>query len=62
MDPAACAVILLLGVFAAVLILRLLFLFSNRSFKNPPDDQYLRRIAEALQLTEYGKAEATPKF
>ena len=62
MDPAACAVIALLGLFAAVLILRLLFLFLNRPLKNSPDDQYLRRIAEALQLTEYGKAEPTAKL
>jgi hypothetical protein len=61
MDTVTCAVIFLLGAVATVIVMRLLFLFWNRSFKRSPDDQYLEQIANALQLKEFGKAEATPR-
>ena len=60
MDTAICAVIFLLGTVATVIVMRLLFLFLNRPLKNQ-DDQYLEQIANALQLKEFGKAEATPR-
>ena len=61
MDTARCAVIFLLGTVATVIVMRLLFLFLNRPFKKNRDDQYLEQIANALQLKEFGKAEATPR-
>ena len=61
MDTASCAVIFLLGTVATVIVMRLLFLFWNRPFKKSQDDQYLEQIANALQLKEFGKAEATPR-
>jgi hypothetical protein len=49
MDKVTCAVIFFLGAFATLIIGRVLFLVSIRpSFKNF-DDQYLQRIAKALQ-------------
>jgi len=61
MDSVTCAVILLLGGVATGIVMRLLFLFWNRPFKRSRDDQYLEQIANALQLKEFGKAEATPR-
>jgi hypothetical protein len=61
MDTVTCAVIFLLGGVATVIVMRLLFLFWNRPFKKSQDDQYLEQIANALQLKEFGKAEATPR-
>lgn len=61
MDTAICAVIFLLGTVATVIVMRLLFLFWNRPFRTNQDDQYLEQIANALQLKEFGKAEATPR-
>jgi len=43
------AVIFLLGGDAAVIIMRLLFVFLNRPQKKNQDDQYLKRIASALE-------------
>ena len=60
MNTLICAVIFLLGGVATVIVMRLLFLFLNRPLKNQ-DDQYLEQIANALQLKEFGKAEATPR-
>jgi len=60
MNTVICAVIFLLGGVATVIVMRLLFLFLNRPLKNQ-DDQYLEQIANALQLKEFGKAEATPR-
>jgi hypothetical protein len=60
MNTVICAVIFLLGGVATAIVMRLLFLFLNRPFKNQ-DDQYLVQIANALQLKEFGKAEATPR-
>jgi hypothetical protein len=54
-------VIFLLGGVATLIVLRLLFLFWNRPFKKYRDDQYLEQIAIALQLKEFGKAEAAPR-
>ena len=61
MNTVSCAVIFLLGTVATVIVLRLLCLFLNRSFKKNQDDRYLEQIANALQLKEFGKAEATPR-
>ncbi|MDO9533533.1 MAG: hypothetical protein Q7O12_15600 [Deltaproteobacteria bacterium] len=61
MDTVTCAVIFLLGGVATGIVMRLLFLFWNRPFKRSRDDQYLEQIANALQLKEFGKAEATPR-
>ena len=61
MDSVTCTVIFILGGVATVIVMRLLFLFWNRSFKKCQDDQYLEQIANALQLKEFGKAEATPR-
>jgi len=60
MNTVICAVIFLLGGVATVIVMRLLFLLLNRPLKNQ-DDQYLEQIANALQLKEFGKAEATPR-
>ena len=60
MNTLICAVIFLLGGVSTVIVMRLLFLFLNRPLKNQ-DDQYLEQIANALQLKEFGKAEATPR-
>jgi len=49
MDKVTCAVIFLLGAVATVIIIRGLFLFSNRSSTKNLDDQYLQRIANALR-------------
>jgi hypothetical protein len=62
MNMAICAVIFFLGGVATVIVMRLLFLFLNRPLKGIRDDQYLKQIANALQLPEFGKAEATPRF
>ena len=61
MNTFSCAVIFLLGVAATVIVMRLLFLFLNRPFKKNQDDRYLEQIANALQLKEFGKAEAAPR-
>ena len=61
MNTVSYAVIFLLGGVATVIVMRLLFLFLNRSFKNSQDDQYLEQIANALRLKEFGKADATPR-
>jgi hypothetical protein len=61
MDTVITAVTFLLGGVAALIVLRLLFLFWNRPFKNSQDDRYLEQIAQALQLKEFGKAEAAPR-
>ena len=60
MNTVICAVIFLLGGVATIIVMGLLFLFLNRPLKNQ-DDQYLEQIANALQLKEFGKAEATPR-
>jgi hypothetical protein len=60
MSTIICAVIFLLGTVAAIIVMRLLFLFWNRSFQRSRDDRYLERIAHALRLKEFGKADATP--
>lgn len=49
MDTVTCAVIFFLGAVATLIVMRLLFLFWNRSFKRSRDDQYLEQIANALQ-------------
>ena len=42
-----------MGGMATVIIIRLmLFHFWDRSYKRTGDDQYLKRIAESLQLSE----------
>jgi hypothetical protein len=46
---ATIAVIILLGAVATVIIMRLLFLFWNRPIKTDIDDEFLKRIANALQ-------------
>jgi len=61
MDTAIYAVIFLLGGVGTVIVMRLLFLFWNQPFKRSQDDRYLEQIANALQLKEFGKAEATPR-
>jgi hypothetical protein len=61
MDSVTCTVIFILGAVATVIVTRLMFLFWNRPFKKRQDDQYLEQIASALQLKEFGKAEATPR-
>ena len=61
MDTVTCAVIFLLGAVATVIVMRLLFLFWNRTFTRSRDDQYLKQIANALQLKEFKEAEATPR-
>jgi hypothetical protein len=61
MDSVTCAFIFLLGVVATVIVMRVLFLFWNRPFTKIRDEQYLEQIANALQLKEFGKAEATPR-
>jgi hypothetical protein len=49
MDMVTGAVIFLLGAVATAIIMRLLFLFLNRPMKTNIDDQFLKRIANALQ-------------
>jgi hypothetical protein len=61
MDSVTCAVLFLLGAVATIIVMRLLFLFWNRSLKKNQDDQYLEQIAHALQLKEFGKAQVTPR-
>lgn len=61
MDSSIYAVIFLLGGMGTVIVMRLLFLFLNRSFRKNQDDKYLEQIANALQLKEFGKVEATPR-
>ena len=61
MNTVICAVIFLLGTVATVIVMRLLFLFLNRPFKNNQDDRYLEQIATALHLKEFKKADATPR-
>ena len=48
MNTTIYAVILLLGTVATIIVLRLLFLFWNRSFKSNQDDRLLEKIANAL--------------
>jgi hypothetical protein len=60
MNTVSYAVIFLLGGVATLIVMRLLFLFLNRPFKKNRDDQYLEQIANALQLKDFGKAEAAP--
>ena len=50
MDMAIYAVIFLLGGVGTVIVMRLLFLFWNRPFRQSQDDRYLEQIANALQL------------
>ena len=61
MNTVTCAVIFLLGTVATIIVMRLLFLFFNRPFNKNQDDQYLEQIANALQLKEFEKADATPR-
>jgi hypothetical protein len=61
MDSVTCAVIFLLGAVATIIVMRLLFLFWNRPLMKNQDDRYLEQIAHALQLKEFGKAEAAPR-
>jgi hypothetical protein len=49
MDKVTFAVIFLLGAVATVIIMRVLFLLYNRTSTKNLDDQYLKRIANALQ-------------
>ena len=49
MDTVTCAVIFFLGAVAAVIIGRVLFLVAIRPSSKNLDDQYLQRIADALQ-------------
>jgi len=49
MDQVTCAVIFFLGAVAAVIIVRVLFLVAIRPSPKNLDDQYLQRIANALQ-------------
>ena len=49
MNTVTCAVIFLLGTVATLIVMRLLFLFLNRPFRNNQDDQYLEQIANALR-------------
>jgi hypothetical protein len=62
MDAAIYAVIFFLGGVGTVIVMRLLFLFLNRPLRKNQDDKYLEQIANALQLKEFGKAEATPRY
>jgi hypothetical protein len=61
MDTITCAVIFLLGAIATIIVMHVLFRCLNRPLKRNQDDQYLEQIANALQLKEFGKAEATPR-
>ena len=49
MDQVTCAVIFFLGAVATVVIVRVLFLVAMRPSPKNRDDQYLQRIANALQ-------------
>ena len=49
MDQVTYAVIFFLGAVATLIIGRVLFLISIRPSSKNPDDQYLQRIANALQ-------------
>ena len=49
MDKVTYAVIFFLGAVATVIIGRVLFLVAMRPSSKNPDDQYLQRIANALQ-------------
>jgi hypothetical protein len=49
MDTVTFSVIFFLGAVAAMIILRVLFLVSRRSSAKDLDDQFLKRIANALQ-------------
>jgi hypothetical protein len=49
MDKVTCAVIFCLGAVAVVIIVRVLFLVAKRPSPKNLDDQYLQRIANALQ-------------
>jgi hypothetical protein len=49
MDTVTVSVIFFLGAVAAMIILRVLFLVSRRSSAKDLDDQFLKRIANALQ-------------
>ena len=48
-DQVTCAVIFFLGAVATVIIVRVLFLVAMRPSPKNLDDQYLQRIANALQ-------------
>ena len=61
MNTFISVVIFLLGGMAAIIVLRLLFLFWNQPFRKSQDDRYLEQIARALQLKEFEKAEAAPR-
>jgi hypothetical protein len=50
MDSVTITIIFLLGGVAALIVMRLLFLFWNRPLIKYRDDQYLEQIANALQL------------
>jgi hypothetical protein len=43
------SVIFLMGGVAAIIIMRLLFIFWGRSSSKPVDEQYLKRIANTLR-------------
>jgi hypothetical protein len=49
MDTVTGAIIFCLGAVATLVILRVLFLVSHRPSTKDPDDQLLKRIANALQ-------------
>jgi hypothetical protein len=49
MDQVTCAVIFFLGAVATAIIGRVLFMVSIRPSSKNSDDQYLQRIANALQ-------------
>ena len=49
MDQVTCAVIFFLGAVATVMIGRVLFLVAMKPSPRHLDDQYLQRIANALQ-------------
>jgi hypothetical protein len=49
MDTVTCAVIFCLGAVATLVISRVLYLVSHRPSAKDSDDQFLKRIANALQ-------------
>jgi hypothetical protein len=52
MDKIVCISIFLMGGFAAVTLIRLIFLFFEKPFRKPHNEHYLRQIANALRPTE----------
>ena len=49
MNLSTSVAIIVVGAAATIIILRLLFLFLNRPSKTNIDDQFLKRISNALQ-------------